>query len=169
MGILSGNPKDQPLHYGEIFNIWSYSAKKKSTISVYQLYLSHAGDIELKRLLTNLIEQARQAALECDELLIHNGFMPPPSLPERPLVSLEEIPTGARFSDVEIAAAVGENLAAALVACSQITGSSIRIDVGLLFSKYYALHLASSAAALSLSKEKGWLVLPPLQIRRPDH
>ncbi|EFM12292.1 conserved hypothetical protein [Paenibacillus curdlanolyticus YK9] len=169
MGILSGNPKDEPLHYGEIFYIWSYSAKKKSILSTYQLYLSHAGDTELKRLLNNLIQQARQAAVECDELLVHNGIMPPPSLPERPSVRLEEIPAGARFSDVEIALAIGENLTASLVACSQITGSSIRIDVGLLFSKYYALHLASSAAALSLSKEKGWLVPPPLQLRRPEH
>ncbi|AZN42668.1 DUF3231 family protein [Paenibacillus albus] len=169
MGILNGNPKDEPLHYGEIYQIWIYSAKKKSTISTYQLYLSHAGDNELKRLLKNLVQQARQAAVECDELLVHNGIMPPPSLPERPLVRLEEIPAGARFSDVEIAVAVGENLAAGLLACSQITGSSIRIDVGLLFSKYYALHLLSSAAALELSKVKGWLVPPPLQIRRPEH
>jgi hypothetical protein len=169
MGILNGNPKDEPLHYGEIFQIWIYSAKKKSTISTYQLYMSHAGDKDLKRLLNNLVQQARQAVVECDELLVHNGIIPPPSLPERPLVRLEDIPTGARFSDVEIAVAVGENLASGLIACSQVIGSSIRIDVGLLFSKYYALHLASSAAALEISKEKGWLVPPPLQIRRPEH
>jgi len=23
MGILSGNPKDEPLHYGEVFSVWS--------------------------------------------------------------------------------------------------------------------------------------------------
>ncbi|MBD3919021.1 DUF3231 family protein [Paenibacillus sp. PR3] len=169
MGVLTGNPKDEPLHYGEIYNIWVYSAKEKSSISTYQLYLSHAGDNELKRLLNNLIKQARQAAAECDELLVHNGIMPPPSLPERPLVRLEDIPDGARFSDVEIAVAIGAALAAGLVICSQNTGSSIRIDVGLLFSKYYALILASNATVLSLSKEKGWLVPPPLQIHRPEH
>ncbi|GMK41414.1 membrane protein [Paenibacillus sp. CCS19] len=169
MGILNGNPKDEPLHYGEIYHIWMYSATEKSSISTYQLYLSHAGDHDLKRLLNNLIKQARQAAAECDELLVHNGIMPPPSLPERPSVSLEEIPIGARFSDVEIMVGVAKDLAAGMVACSQITGSSIRIDVGLLFSKYYALILASNATALSLSKEKGWIVPPPLQIQRPEH
>lgn len=169
MGVLSGNPKDEPLHYGEIYHIWSYSAKEKTAISTYQLYLSHAGDNDLKRLLNNLVKQARQASDECDELLIHNGILPPPFLPERPLVQLEEIPPGARFSDIEIAAAISVNLSAGLIACSQITGSSIRVDVGLLFSKYYALILASTATALSLSKDKGWLVPPPLQIRRPEH
>ena len=24
MGILSGNPQNEPLHYGEVFDIWSY-------------------------------------------------------------------------------------------------------------------------------------------------
>lgn len=24
MGILSGNPKNEPLHYGEVFGIWSF-------------------------------------------------------------------------------------------------------------------------------------------------
>jgi len=23
MGILGGNPKDEPLHYGEVFSVWS--------------------------------------------------------------------------------------------------------------------------------------------------
>jgi hypothetical protein len=25
MGILSGNPKEEPLHYGEVFSAWNYS------------------------------------------------------------------------------------------------------------------------------------------------
>ncbi|MFC4102020.1 DUF3231 family protein [Paenibacillus xanthanilyticus] len=169
MGILKGNPKDQPLHYGEIFNLWTYSARKKSAISTYQLYLSHAGDDDLKHLVDNLLTQARQSAAECDELLIHNGHLPPPALPERPPVKLEDIPAGARLTDPEIAIAVGDDIATGLVACSQVIASAIRLDVGALFVKYHALHLASAAAALELSKEKGWLIPPPLQIQRPEH
>ncbi|MFB9329172.1 DUF3231 family protein [Paenibacillus aurantiacus] len=168
MGILKGNPKDQPLHYGEIFQTWTYAARQRKTISTYQLYRSHAGDDELKRLVVNLIQQAKQSAAECDEILVHNGIMPPPAFAERPPVKLEDIPAGARFADQEIAIAIGEDLAVNLIACSQLIGSSIRIDVGALFAKYYALHVASAAAALELSKEKGWLVPPPLQIHRPE-
>lgn len=169
MGILKGNSKDQPLHYGEIFNLWSFSAKKMATVSTYQLYLNHAGDDDLKRLIRNLIEQARQSAAECDEILIHNGIMPPPSLPDRPQVELADIPEGARFADPEISLTISEDIATGMVVCSQIIGTAIRIDVGALFSKYYAFHLASAAAALELNKEKGWLMPPPLQIHRPEH
>ncbi|CAH0191015.1 hypothetical protein SRABI80_01596 [Peribacillus frigoritolerans] len=24
MGILSGNPKDEPMHYGEVFGTWAF-------------------------------------------------------------------------------------------------------------------------------------------------
>lgn len=44
MGILSGNPKDQPLHYGEIFSVWQASTVDKGAVFCYQAYLIHAGD-----------------------------------------------------------------------------------------------------------------------------
>ena len=51
VGILSGNPKEEPLHYGEVFDIWSFSTKAKGCISVYSAYQYHAGDKDLKKLL----------------------------------------------------------------------------------------------------------------------
>lgn len=34
MGILSGNPKDEPLHYGEVFSIWEASMMAKEAFHV---------------------------------------------------------------------------------------------------------------------------------------
>ncbi len=40
MGILSGNPQNEPLHYGEVFDIWSYLLAAQGAIakpsSVYE-------------------------------------------------------------------------------------------------------------------------------------
>lgn len=36
MGILSGNPKKEPLHYGEVFGTWSYLLAAKGLIAGYQ-------------------------------------------------------------------------------------------------------------------------------------
>lgn len=33
MGILSGNPQNEPMHYGEVFGIWSYLAAAQGTIA----------------------------------------------------------------------------------------------------------------------------------------
>jgi hypothetical protein len=35
MGILSGNPKDEPLHYGEVFGLWSAILVAKAALDGY--------------------------------------------------------------------------------------------------------------------------------------
>ncbi len=168
MGILSGNPKDEPMHYGEIFVVWQASAAAKGAISFYQAYLNHAGDKDLKKLLEALIDQARIEMKELDTLLVDNGLASMPAMPERPEAKLEDIPVGARLSDQEIAAALSTDVSAGLVACSQAMGQSIREDIGALFAKYHMSKTALGVKILELNKNKGWLVPPPLQILRPE-
>ncbi|MEX2415467.1 MAG: DUF3231 family protein [Paenibacillaceae bacterium] len=168
MGILSGNPKDEPLHYGEVFDIWAFSTKAKGSISVYRAYHYHAGDKDLKELLDDLINQAELEAKECDQLLIQNGLTPTPYLPERPEAKLEDIPIGARIMDQEIAALATADTVASIIACSHVIGKSIREDVGALFGKYHLTKTAIGLKILELSKEKGWLIPPPLHMKRPE-
>ncbi|WP_373231165.1 DUF3231 family protein [Cohnella sp.] len=168
MGVLSGNPKDEPMHYGEIFCVWQFSTVAKGALSCYQAYKNHAGDHELKNLLGDLIDQANNEIKECDKLLNDNGIAPAPLLPERPPVKLEDIPVGARFSDPEISAKISQDIALGLAACSQSIGVSVREDVIALFVKYHSLKLTAGAKALEMSKEKGWIIPPPLQVKRPE-
>jgi len=168
MGVLSGNPKDEPMHYGEIFDAWAFSAKAKGTLSFYQALLYHTGDRDLQKLIEDLIDQAKLEIKELDALLTSNGIAPAPALPERPHARLEDIPAGARFSDPEIAMMISSDLAAGMVLCSQVIGKSIREDIGILFGKYHATRAAQASRALRMNKEKGWLVPPPLQIKRPE-
>ncbi|TMV51979.1 DUF3231 family protein [Paenibacillus mesophilus] len=168
MGILGGNPKDQPLHYGEVFDLWSFSMKAKGCISIYRAYSYHAGDKELKNILGDLINQAELESEECDQILIHNGIPSSPTLPARPEAKLEDIPVGARITDIEIASLVAADTAASMAACSMIMGKAIREDIGALFGKYHATKAALGLKILQLNKEKGWLVPPPLHIKRPE-
>jgi hypothetical protein len=48
LGILSGNPKDEPLHDGEVFGVWSFITANNGLLSVYQAFINHAGDKDLK-------------------------------------------------------------------------------------------------------------------------
>lgn len=88
-------------------------------------------------------------------------------MPNRPEVKLEDIPIGARFTDPEIAAKIAADTATGLVACSQVMGLSIREDIGALFAKYHLTKAAIGVKILNLSKKKGWLIPPPLQVKRP--
>jgi len=168
MGILSGNQKEEPMHYGEISAVWSFSAKAKGSVSCYQVFKNHAGDQDLKKILEDLINQARQEITECDALLADNGFTPPPAFPDKPQEKVEDIPAGARLTDQEIAALISADVALGLVACSQTIGMCIREDIAAQFAKYHNAKLTLSGRILRMNKEKGWLVPPPLQMKRPE-
>lgn len=168
MGILSGNQQEEPLHYGEIYDVWQFSMKAKGSISSYRALTYHAGDKELKKILGDLINQAELEVSECDDMLLKNGIAPFPAFPARPEAKMEEIPVGARFTDPEIAAAIAADNSLGLVACSQIMGKCTREDVAALFAKYHATKSALGLRILKMSKEKGWLVPPPLQMKTPE-
>ena len=166
MGILSGNPQNEPLHYGEVFDIWSALLTVQGAIAGYQVYINHIGDEDLKKFLENLIENDMNSeAEELKTLLKVNGIALPPAPPERPVASIEDIPPGARINDAEIAAAVSVGLAAGLVTCSQVMGKCLREDVGMLFGQFHMKKAQAGVALLRLSKKKGWVILPPLHVK----
>ncbi|MRN54756.1 DUF3231 family protein [Paenibacillus monticola] len=167
-GILGGNSKEEPMHYGEIFSVWQASMVAKGAISCYRAYGYHSGDHDLKKVLGDLIDQAELESSECDKLLADNGIASAPVMPERPQTKLEDIPVGARFTDPEIAAKIAADIAVGLVACSQVMGQSIREDIGALFAKYHLTKAALGVKILHMNKEKGWLIPPPLQVKRPE-
>lgn len=168
MGILSGNPKDEPLHYGEVFDIWACVLAANGKVAGYQTALNHTGDDDLKKLVQEALEMAKQDKKQLEELLKENGIGLPPAPPERPEACLENIPPGARINDPEVSAGLAADIAAGLVLCSQIIGKSIREDVAMMFGQFHNQKMALGAKVLRLNKEKGWLVPPPLHVNNQN-
>ncbi|WP_066021463.1 DUF3231 family protein [Clostridium sp. CT7] len=163
MGILSGNPQDEPLHYGEVFALWSSLFAAKGALDGYQVYINHTGDKELKAFLKQVIQSSIKPAIkDLEQVLVQNDIQIPPTPAERPEADLEQIPIGARLQDAQIAYIVAADISAGVVACSQGMSQSIREDVGLLFGKLGAKKAKDGAALLQIMKDKGWLVPPPL-------
>ncbi|WP_347551611.1 DUF3231 family protein [Pseudalkalibacillus hwajinpoensis] len=168
MGILSGNPTNEPMHYGEVFGLWTFVTTAKGLVAGYQTQLNHAGDEDLHKLLEEAIAGGKQEIQQVETLLKENGVGLSPTPPERPKACLEDIPNGARFQDPEISAALSNNIAAGLVTCSQIMGQSIREDIAMLFGQFHVQKAALGAKALRLNKEKGWLIPPPLHHHKSE-
>lgn len=162
MGVLSGNPKDEPMHYGEVFSAWSFLLAAKGAIAGYQTFINHAGDEDLKKLLEEAIHGGQQEVNQIETLLKENGVGLPPTPPDRPKANLEDIPAGARVTDPEISATLSEKVGAGLVACSTIMSQSVREDIAMMFGQFHVQKAALGAKNLRLSKEKGWLIPPPL-------
>ena len=118
MGILSGNPKDEPLHEGEVFGLWSFITTNNGLLSVYQAFINHAGDKDLITLLEEAVATMKEDNQQVAELLKANGVALPPALPDRPVASAEDIPVGARFMDPEISAILAASVCELLEAIS---------------------------------------------------
>jgi len=168
MGILSGNPQDEPMHYGEVFGTWTNLITNNGLIAAYQAYFNHAGDEHLKKLIQEAIEGMKAENQKLEELLKANGVALPPAPPDRPVAKLEDIPVGARFTDPEISAALSMNCATGLVACCQVMGQCIREDIAMMYGQFQMDKAQLGAKLLKLNKDKGWLVPPPLHVHRPD-
>lgn len=168
MGILSGNPKNEPMHYGEVFATWSFLTAAKSAVAGNQTQLNHAGDQDLRKLLEEAIQAEQQVIKQIEELLKENGIGLPPTPPDRPKANVEDIPAGARMQDMEISAALATQIAAGLVSCSQIIGQSIREDIAMMFGQIHTQKATLGAKVLRLNKEKGWLVPPPLHLNKSE-
>lgn len=168
MGVLGGNPQEQPMHYGEVFGVWSYLTAAKGMVAGYQTFINHAGDSDLKKFLEDRVENAKREVEELDALLKVNGIALPPAPPERARANVEEIPVGARFNDPEISATLSRDVVQGLVACSQLIGQCTREDVALMFGQYHMTKAQFGARLLKMNKEKGWLTPPPLHMDTPE-
>ncbi|WP_042475601.1 DUF3231 family protein [Bacillus ndiopicus] len=167
MGILSGNPKDEPLHYGEVFSIWSNLMANYGMIAGKQTFYNHAGDEDLKKIIEDIIDVCREEVRQLEKILKINGIGLPPAPPERPVARPQDIPPGAKFNDPEISAALSADIAVGLVACSQAMASSTREDIAFMYGQFHIAKAQLGAKLLRLNKNKGWLVPPPLHVDYP--
>lgn len=169
MGIFSGNPAKGPLHYGEVYAVWSYCTAAKNSLAAYEVFRNHAGDQELRHFIGDVLENGIKPQIEATEnVLKENGVALSPTPPERPAANRESIPVGARFNDPEIAMTMSAGLAAALVACSQIIGQSTREDIGMMFSQFHMKNAQYGLTLLRIQQKKGWLALPPSHAPEPE-
>ncbi|WP_232700266.1 DUF3231 family protein [Brevibacillus daliensis] len=165
MGILSGNPQDEPMHYGEVFGLYTQLSVTKAALDGYQVYYNHTGDKDLKEFIKDVINTSIKPEIkEIEELLLKNDIAVPPTPAERPSVDIEQIPVGARFQDAQVAYAIARDIAGGITSMSALIGQCIREDIALMLVQQNAKSIKDGAALLQIIKEKGWLVPPPLHM-----
>jgi len=170
MGLLGKNKKDELLHYGEIFNIWTHLSKAKGCLVKYQLLINHSDDNDLSAFIKSMIDNVIIPEIESMEnILKNNGIEIPPSPQEKPKADYDAIPAGGRFANQEIATCVHNDIAMNLVACSQIIGISIREDIGKIFASHHMELVKYGGKLLKIMKEKEWIVSPPLHKNVPKN
>ncbi|MTI69631.1 MAG: DUF3231 family protein [Firmicutes bacterium] len=164
MGFLTRD-KFNPMHYGEIFHIWTHLMGSKECVGKFQMLSNHVEDKDLKKIIEDIIENMIKPEIkELDEILKENGIELPPCSQEKPEVEFESIPKGARMEDKDSAYCVYNDLTKNLVNCSQIIGLSIRSDISKIFLDHHQDIARYGSKLLKLMKDKEWLEKPPLHI-----
>lgn len=163
---IAGNKQEEPLHAGEVYYLWSYLYDMKSNLVTMQVLINQTGDHDLEAILEDLSENCfTQEEQQVEALLKETGIRLPPAPPDRPNVEVQDIPAGAKFNDPEIALLVQKALMHGRVMCSYIIGVSLREDLRDMFSDFLTQKEEYELKLLQLSKEKGWLVLPPVNLK----
>lgn len=166
MGKQNMNPENLPLHAGEVFHLWSYLFDAKEYLVTLQVFINHTEDEDLNTFLDDLYENSlTPEEQQVESLLKETGIRLPPSPPDRPNVELQDIPAGARFNDPEIASLVKRELISSRVMCSYITGIASREDIAEMFEEFHTLRAEYEGKLLKITKEKGWFVPPPINIK----
>ncbi|OCA90760.1 hypothetical protein A8F94_02460 [Bacillus sp. FJAT-27225] len=166
MGIMNGNPQDEPIHAGEVFHLWSHLLGTKAYLVALQVFSNHSGDHDLKVFIEDLMENCvKQEEQQVEAVLKENGIRLPPAPPDRPNVSTEDIPAGARFNDPEIAALLARDINGSNVLASYIMGIAIRADIRSMFGDFLTQKAEYADKLAELMKQKGWLILPPLNLK----
>ena len=164
--MLNQNQQAEPFHSGEIYHLWSFLLRTKEYLVTLQVLNNHTGDEDLKNFLDDIYENGYTPEEEQVENILKNaGIRLPPAPPDRPNVEVEDIPAGARFNDPEIASLVQRELMVSKMTCSFIMGICVQEDIKSLFGEFHTLKEEYDLKLAKLSKEKGWTISPPINIK----
>lgn len=163
---MSMKHQEEPFHSGEVFHLWNFLYLTKNNIVFHQVLINHRGDPDLKKWLEDrlenvLIEEEKQV----EGILKETGIRLPPAPPDRPNVELQDIPAGARMNDTEIASISQKECLSEKILCSYIMSICHQENITEMFEEFHVLNSEFEKRLLKLVKDKGWLVLPPINIQ----
>jgi hypothetical protein len=166
MRIINNKQPEEPFHSGEVYQLWSSLYQSKNLLVTMQVLINHTGDHDLKTYLEDLVESClRQEEQQVEAVLKEAGIRLPPAPPDRPDVEVEDIPSGARFNDPEIAVLVQKELMTGRILSSYMIGTAHRGDIRTMFGEFHAEKEEYEQKLLDLCKQKGWIVDPPINVK----
>ncbi|UUZ81219.1 DUF3231 family protein [Paenibacillus sp. P26] len=131
-------------------------------INYENVALNTSTDKELIELFEEGRTIARSHEKQLTDLLKQEGIPLPDGPQAKPLSEPNAIPTGAKFTDKELANALAINIAYVATLCAQASIQSLRSDIGLMFFKFLAEKTMFGTKVKTTMHKRGWLKLPPL-------
>lgn len=162
--MLKGRPTktELPLHVGEAMSLWAYAVAAEESRALCLLLVNHTADKEMKELIEHFIADVEEPQINTMRQVLKDvGIMGPTATGDKPVADERQIPTGAKFTDDEIANLLVVKLEGLLTLAHAGITQSLRDDIGALFFRFYAKGMAQAYTLKHLSMRRGWLRVPP--------
>ena len=163
---MTARKQEEPFHSGEVYHLWNYLYHTKHLLVTMQVLINHAGDHDLKTYSEDFVESCLiEEEQQVEGILKEAGIRLPPAPPDRPNVDVEDIPAGARFNDPEIFILIQRELISLRASSSYVTGIALNEDIRSMFSDFHGGQEEYEQKIIDIAREKGWLVLPPINTK----
>ncbi|HWI50707.1 MAG TPA: DUF3231 family protein [Symbiobacteriaceae bacterium] len=153
---------DDPLHVGEVMNLWLCYTGVAESRSICLLLTNHTNDSDLKEIIEHLIDDLETPMIKrLGDLMLSEGVALPAITGDKPKADESAIPLGAKLTDAEIANLLVVKLEGMLTVCHTGLIQSIRPDLGRMFYAFQSHLLAQGLSLKNLMQLRGWIRLPP--------
>ncbi|KHD84178.1 DUF3231 family protein [Bacillus ginsengihumi] len=157
---LIDNEKN-PLHVGEVSNLWILLTMLEDGISLYQTSLNTSKDGELLHTLEKGMQLSINSINKLKTFMQHEGIPLTKPAEPKPKSNPDSIPLGVKQTDDEIANLVSVKVAAEITLIGQALAMTIRNDVGLILLGTLIELLKFGTSLKSMMIKRGWIKVPP--------
>lgn len=158
--------KEEALHAGEIYHLWSYLKQAKFNNVFLQILINHTENETFKNFIEEIFENVFESEEQQVEIILKElGIRLPQAPPDRPHVAVEDIPAGARFNDPEIAHLLENELSNGKLLCSLLISTCTKDYLEDLFHQAISLRVEYKNKLHQLTKKNGWFISPPVHIK----
>ncbi|MGV3465719.1 MAG: DUF3231 family protein [Heyndrickxia sp.] len=150
-----------PLHTGEVTNIWLLLTLLEEGVITYQVGLNTTTDDALIHTFNNGIQLSEITINKLKTFMIKEGIPLPPSSEDKPKSEPNAVPLGVKFTDSELVNLVSAKVAAEIVLIGQTLAMSVRNDFALLIMQFLFELLKYGTSLKTLMRQRGWMKIPP--------
>ncbi|MFZ5986850.1 MAG: DUF3231 family protein [Bacillota bacterium] len=155
------NEKKNPLHVGEVMNLWTYMAMLNEANRFTEIGLNSTNDSELIEVLEHSFVDCSKQIQDINELFKKESITVPPTSDRKPRTDPNSIPLGVKMTDDEIANGISLKLITAIGFCAQGLSQSLRTDVGAMWTKFLNMRIQFNAYFNPIMRKRGWVKVPP--------
>ena len=163
MGIITAQQPKEKMNWGEAIGLWDIARFKITGLTIMEIFLAQAKDIDLKNSLNLGVEMLVIPHIEKIQKLLNKEGLEAPAVPQRKNLDVvgKQIEPNTLIQDDEIANDIREIYKYGLVLDMRGLSESLRDDVREIIWEILSDDYKGFDAMIKLHRKKNWLIPYP--------